>query len=244
MNPRFRAFLIHLTGSVLLGLLVVALVFLIWYPTPLHHATGVTAIFFIVVGVDVVIGPVLTLIVFKPGKKTLRFDLTTIVILQLIAFGYGIWVVAEGRPVWLVFNVDRFDLIQAYKVDSRHLDEARPEYRSIPWFGPRWVSAHAPADLDKRNTLTFESVFGGVDLPQRPDLYQSLTVETDTIRQKAQPLNQLSRYNPPEAVRAEIARWPEADAWLPMMAPAKSVTVLLRKDQAKVVAVVNLNPWD
>lgn len=244
MNPRFRAFLIHLAASASLGLLVVALVFLVWYPAPLHRATGVTAIFFIVIGVDVVIGPVLTLIVFKPGKKTLRFDLTTIVILQLIAFAYGIWTVAEGRPAWLVFNVDRFDLTRAYEIDDRHLSETRPEYQQAPWLGPRWVSARAPTDTDQRNTLTFEAVFAGVDLPQRPDLYQPLAAEADTIKQKAHPLNQLLRYNLPESVQTILAKWPEADAWLPMMAPAKPVTVLLRKDPTEVVAIVDLNPWD
>lgn len=244
MNPRYRAFLIHLAASASLGLLVVTLVFLVWYPTPLHHATGVTAIFFIVVGVDVVIGPVLTLIVFKPGKKTLRFDLTTIVILQLIAFGYGIWTVAEGRPAWLVFNADRFDLTRAHELDDRHLSETRPEYRHAPWFGPRWVSARTPVDADQRNTLTFEAVFAGVDLPQRPDLYQPLAAEADALKQKAHPLDQLLRYNSPDSVKAALAKWPNADAWLPMMAPAKPMTVLLRKDSAEVMAIVDLKPWD
>lgn len=244
MRPRIRAFLIHLTGSFCLGLLAVALVFLVWYPTPLHHAVGVTAIFLIVMGVDVVIGPVLTLIVFKPGKKTLRFDLTVIVILQLIAFGYGISTVAEGRPAWLVFNVDRFDLTRAHEMDDRHLNEAQPEYRTAPWWGPRWVSARAPTDTEQRNTLTFEAVFAGVDLPQRPDLYRPLAAEADTIKQKAHPLDQLLRFNSTESVKAVLAQWPQADAWLPMMAPAKPVTVLLRKDSAEVVAIVELNPWD
>ena len=244
MKPRFRAFLIHLVGSISLGLLAVALVFLVWYPAPLHRAVGVTAIFLILMGVDVVIGPVLTLIVFNPGKKTLRFDLTVIVILQIIAFGYGISTVAEGRPAWLVFNVDRFDLTRAYEIDDRRLNEAQPEYRTAPWFGPRWVSARTPADAEQRNTLTFEAVFAGVDLPQRPDLYQPLAAEADALRQKAHPLDLLLRYNPPDSVKATLAKWPNADAWLPMMAPAKPVTVLLRKDSAEVMAIVDLKPWD
>lgn len=244
INPRLRAFLIHLTASAALGLLVVALVFFVWYPAPLDSATGVTAIFFIVVGVDVVIGPVLTLIVFKPGKKTLRFDLTTIVILQLMAFAYGIWTVAEGRPAWLVFNVDRFDLVRAYETDDRHLNETQPEYQHAPWFGPRWVSARAPTGAEQRNTLTFEAVFAGVDLPQRPDLYQPLATETDTIQKKAHPLDELNHYNPPESVKTILAKWPKADAWLPMMAPIKPVAVLLHKSSAEVVAVVDLNPWN
>ncbi len=221
-----------------------ALVFLIWYPSPLHYATGVTAIFLIILGVDIIIGPILTLIVFKPGKKSLRFDLGTIVVLQLAALIYGFLTVSQGRPAWLVFSVDRFDLVQAYRVDDRHLNEARPEYRSLPWLGPRWVSARAPTDPEQRNTLTFESVFAGIDLPQRPDLYQPLGAELDTIKQKAYSIDQLSRYNAPEAIQAVLLKWPKADAWLPMMAPARSMTVLMRRESAEVVAIVDLNPWD
>jgi hypothetical protein len=57
-------------------------------------------------------------------------------------------------------------------------------------------------------------------------------------------LIQLLRYNLPDSVKAALAKWPNADAWLPMIAPAKPVTVLLRKDSAEVVAIVHLNPWD
>ena len=41
-----RYFLGHLTSSIFLWLLLVVLVFLVWYPTPLAHAEGVTVIFF------------------------------------------------------------------------------------------------------------------------------------------------------------------------------------------------------
>lgn len=244
MSIRLRAFLIHLGVSSFLGLAALALVFLVWYPAPLQRAVGVTTIFFIVIGVDVTIGPMLTLIVFKPKKKALRFDLATIVILQLVAFGYGMSTVAVGRPVWLVFNVDRFDLVRAYEIDGRHTDSTPPEYQNLPWFGPRWVAARVPADLQKRNALTFEAVFAGVDLPQRPDLYQPLATEADAIRQKAHPLDQLLRYNSYASVQAVRAKWPDADAWLPMMSSARAVTVLLRKPSAEVVAIVDLSPWE
>lgn len=244
MNPRVRAFAIHLTASALVGLLSLALVFLVWYPAPLHLAIGVTGIFLLVMGVDVVIGPTLTLIVFKPGKKSLRFDLTSIVLVQVAALAYGIWTVAEGRPAWLVFNQDRFDVTRAFELDNRHVSAASPEYRSPPWFGPRWVSAQNPADLDKRNELVLEAAGGGADLPQRPDLFHPLEDEAQRIRTKAHPLDQLVRFNKAEAVQSLLAKWPEADAWLPLMAPIQPMTVLLRKEPFKVVAVVDLKPWD
>jgi hypothetical protein len=235
--------LIHLSVSTLVALLAVVVVFWVWYPAPLHSAVGVTEIFFIVLGVDVVIGPLLTTVVYKQGKKSLRFDLATIALLQLTAFAYGIWTVAEGRPAWLVFSADRFDLVQAYQVDLRKQDEAKPEYRSVPWFGPHWVSARGPSGADKRQTILFEAMFAGVDVPQRPELYQPLEAEGDAIRKRALSLDDLKRYNAVSDVDVVLARWPQANAYLPMMARIKPMTVLIDKESAKVVAVVDLNPW-
>lgn len=51
-------------------------------------------------------------------------DLTVIAVLQLGALSYGLWTVAEGRPAWLVFAVDRFELVRVLDIDKRKLDAA------------------------------------------------------------------------------------------------------------------------
>jgi hypothetical protein len=242
MRARLKAFALHLVASCLLALLMVALVFLVWYPAPLHLAIGVTGIFFLILGVDVVIGPVLTFVVYKVGKKTLKFDLAVIVCLQLAAFGYGLWTVAQGRPAWLVFNVDRFDVARAIDLDDRHLARTPEAYRRAPLTGPGWVASRVPTDIDERNTLTFESTMGGVDLPQRIDLYLPLAQERASLLARAKPLAELGRFNPPEAVSARLAPWPQADAWLPLMASQQAMVVLLAKGE--VLGMVDLRPWD
>ena len=148
-----KAFAIHLAISALIALAVIGLVFFIWYPTPLHTAVGVTQIFLILLAVDVVLGPLLTLLVYKVGKKTLVMDLTVIALLQLSALGYGLWTVAEGRPAWLVFSIDRFELVRINDIDERKLDEAATEYRKPSWFGPKWVAGLSPTNIEEKNEL-------------------------------------------------------------------------------------------
>lgn len=240
---KLRIFLLHLGISTLIALGAVALVYLVWYPAPLHNAVGVTGIFLLIITVDIFIGPVLSFVVYKPGKKTLKMDLAIIALLQIGALGYGLHTVEEGRPVWLVFSADRFDLVRTLDLDTRYADKVKPEYRTPSLTGPRWVAALPPEDDDARSTITLEAVFAGLDLQHRPYLYQPLTDTSEMMRARALPLSKLDEFNAPERVRTILARWPDADAWLPLSAPTESMVVLINRQTAKVVAAVELAPW-
>ncbi len=244
MNHRLQAFLIHLAISTLIALAVIGLVFFIWYTAPLQTAVGVTHIFLILLAVDVVLGPLLTLLVYKVGKKTLVMDLIVIVALQLGALSYGLWTVAEGRPAWLVFAVDRFELVRVLDIDERGLDSTENRYRTPSWLGPQWVAATNPDNLDARNDLVMESVLGGPDLAQRPNLYQPLSSQTNAIQSRLLELPELSEFNTAENVNALLAKHPRADAWLPLRANNQDMVVLMHKETAEVVAIVDLRPWN
>lgn len=244
MKPRIKAFAIHITFSALIALIVIGVVFFIWYPSPLHKAVGVTQIFLILLAVDVVLGPLLTLLVYKVGKKTLVVDLVVIAVLQLSALSYGLWTVAEGRPAWLVFAVDGFELIRALDIDERRLGEAIPEYQHPSWIGPRWVAAVSPSDVTAQNDLLFEAVFAGVKRSQRPDLYQPLDSQKTAIQQRLLELSLLPDSNSAEHVQVLLAKHPNADSWLPLRANNQDMVVLMHKASAEVVAIVDLRPWD
>ena len=244
MQERLRAFSAHFLFSALIALIAVGLVFYIWYPGPLSEAVGVTEIFLLMLFVDVTLGPILTFIIYRKGKRTLKMDLAIIALLQVSAMGYGLHVVAEGRPVWLVFSVDRFDLVRAMDIDTRHLDSVAPEYQSLSLKGPYWVSAKWPEDAGAQSAITFEAVFSGFDLQHRPYLYHPLASAAADIRAKAIPLRRLQEFNSVNDIRMALERWPEADAWLPLGANAKSLVVLLNRQSARVIALVNLSPWE
>ena len=242
-KSRLRAFLVHLAGSVLLALAALALVYGVWYPSPLDKAAGVSVIVLFMLTCDVVLGPLLTFVVYKVGKRSLRFDLAVIVVVQLAAFAYGMYIIAQGRPAWLVFNVDRFDVTLANELDQRHLNETRPEYRSPSWTGPIWVASVNPTDIEKRNQLVLESVEGGPDLPQRPDLFQPLDKESGNLRARAKPMNELIQFNSADRVAEATSKWPQADAWLPLMSRNQPMVVLVNKAQGRPVAIADLSPW-
>ncbi|MEO7743376.1 MAG: creatininase family protein [Usitatibacter sp.] len=117
----------------------------LWFPQPLFRGAGGRDLFLVLALVDVTIGPLITLVIFKPGKPGLKFDLATIAVLQLAALSYGTHVLFEARPVWVVFLKDRFDLIRANQIE----DTPGPErYSNSSTCGPgsteRFIGPHNP----------------------------------------------------------------------------------------------------
>ena len=99
---RWQAFSFHLGVSVLIFILLAAIIYFLWYPGFLFlHDGGIDGIK-LIAGVDLVIGPVLTLFVYKIGKKNLHFDLAIIAALQIGCIIAGMWVVSQMRPIAIV----------------------------------------------------------------------------------------------------------------------------------------------
>lgn len=243
MLDRLKAFAIHFALSVFVALLATALVFYGWYPTPLADATGVTRIFILLLLVDVSLGPVLTFAVYQRSKKSLKMDLAIIAFVQLAALGYGLFTLAEGRPVWLVYSADRFDVVRSNELDTRYSEKIKPQYQSSIFAPPRWVAALPGDDAQENSTVTLEAALAGLDYAQRPYLYRPLVDAADAMRKHAQPLDHLDQFNPSDQVKKQLRQWPKANAWLPLMATAQPMVVLIEREAAKVVAVVNLRPW-
>ena len=65
-----KAALVHLSGSLLVAVMAASLVFGLWYPYPYRELSGGRDLFFLVVAVDVVCGPLLTLVLFNPAPVT------------------------------------------------------------------------------------------------------------------------------------------------------------------------------
>lgn len=69
MSKRLKFFLGHLLISLVIAIFVMGFVFFVWYPSPLASAVGVIHIFLMLLVIDVILGPLLGLLVYKEGKK-------------------------------------------------------------------------------------------------------------------------------------------------------------------------------
>lgn len=246
---RYQAFGVHLLVSVVVAFFSSALVFLVWYPGFLPYATGVTSIFVLLVAVDVILGPCITLVIFNPLKKELKRDLAIILLLQITALLYGMHAVFVARPVYFVFNVDRFDLVFANDLTSEKLDSvSTADFRSIPWFGPKVIGARAPDDKKKRNEIMFGALAGGDDLPQMPQYYVPYLELQRTAAERAQSLSELKKLNLDKAgaVDALLKKYTAQNievGFVPFKGKVNDLSVLLDKKTGSVLEVTDLQPW-
>ena len=197
-NSAAKAISWHISGSVLAALAVTALVFEVWFPHPYRQLAGSTELFFIVMGGNVVCGPLLTLVVFNPAKpkRELLMDLSLVVVLQLAALAYGILTVHQARPLYLVHEVDRFKVIALADVDAAELAKLPQALQPSLFKGPQTVGLR-DASKEEREKVMFESVQGGRDYGERPGFYVSYdTAQAAKTYVKAKPLDNFAKKHP------------------------------------------------
>lgn len=239
---RLRAFGIHFGISIFIALVSLYIVFMVWHPAPLAKVVGVTHIFIMMLGIDVILGPLLTFIVARQGKKSLKFDLGVIIILQLSAFTYGIYNIAISRPVYIAFDTSRFEVVQANNIPKVSLKNALPPYNALAWGRPTFVAVKVIESIEQKNNRLFVELETGVAPSMQPNLYEPLDNQWTIMSKQAKPLNQLKQHNKENEINAIIANYLEADSWLPLKGYESDAVVLLNKAEQRIIGIVDLRP--
>lgn len=244
---RWKAGLTHFLLSCAVAGLVYMAVRYFWYPGPLFEVAGGLQLLLVIISVDVTLGPLVTLIVFKPGKPGLTFDLWFIGILQVGALAFGLLSIAESRPVFITFVKDRFELVRAAELADADLAKAAPEYASLPWFGYRLAGARIPKKPAEQMAL-LDAALGGKDIQYHPQYYVDYREVAPEAAKRAAPISQLRALNPDSVAEIDsmVARiGPESRlGFLPMRAGKSDMTVVVMKSGGQVLALLPLRPWD
>ena len=70
VKEKFKAFAVHFALSFLVLSLIISFIYFVWYPGPILQAVQASKILLLIILIDVVLGPLLTFIVYKKNKKT------------------------------------------------------------------------------------------------------------------------------------------------------------------------------
>ncbi|MGB4811484.1 MAG: TfpX/TfpZ family type IV pilin accessory protein [Methylophilaceae bacterium] len=241
---RFKAASIHLVLSALIALAMLILVFGIWYPGGYYQLLGVSNIYFILMGVDVALGPLLTLAVYKAGKKGLKFDLAIIAAVQIAALLYGANVVFKSRPVFNVFEDDVFKVVLASEMNAKNLAQAsKPEWQKLSIFGPALVAATGPTAVEDKNAMIFQ------DWSAFPKLYISYESRKHEAFKHAKPLTELKKLSTENSQIIDAflnkANRPVSDfIYFPIVHSFVGMTAVLDAKNADFMDIINIDTPD
>ena len=248
-KSRLAASGLHLGISAVVAALAAAIVFGVWYPYPYRDISGGRELFLILVGVDVVIGPLITLAVFDRAKpaRELRTDLGVVAALQVAALSYGIWTMAVARPVHLVFEIDRFRVVHAVDVPEELMPQVPAGVDAMPWFGPTPLAVRAFRDANESASATMAAL-QGIAIGARPDFWVPYERARPEVLRAARPVAQLKARLPEQAARIDaVLRDAGRDAqqavFVPMTGRKAFWTAFLDPATAQVVAFLPLDSF-
>jgi len=177
MRFRLKAFSLHLLSSATVLTLILGSLYFGWYRWPGWHLTDVTRVVFVMVCVDVVLGPTLTLVIAnknKPRRELVR-DVGIIVVVQLCALIYGSVSLWSGRPLYYAFSENVLQLVQAYDIDAEEAEAGRRQNPGLAphWYSlPRWIWAPLPQNAEESEKIVAAAVTGGDDVISMPKYFK------------------------------------------------------------------------
>lgn len=231
----------HFLFSLAVAAACAFVVFRIWYPAPFDVLAGGISLFLLVIAVDVVLGPTLTAVVAAPKKPLpeLRRDLAIIVLVQLAGLAYGLWTIAQARPVFLSYEIDRFRVVTAADVETSMLDKAPAALQKLPWLGPQTIAAVKPSDPQEQ-LRSIDLGLAGIDLSMVPANWRGYASQSDAAWRAARPAKVLLDRYP--AIAADVQRIAEEAhqpidelRFLPVLSRRESWVALMAQPQAQVV---------
>jgi hypothetical protein len=247
-REKLVAFGIHFLATLFLAACAAALVFLIWYPAPFTQMLGGRELFLLVVGIDLALGPLMSLVIYSSRKprRALITDYSIVGVLQVAALVYGVWVMAGARPAYITFVKDRFEVVLAAELTDKELAAARaPEFAVRPLTGPRFVAVVVPP-VDAQDAL-LEAVVGNEER-MRPRFYMPLETELPAIRQRAKELEVLIARHARskdhiEQAQREAGIPSQQQRWLPIRHSKGFWTAVIDVRTGLPVSYIALDPY-
>jgi hypothetical protein len=203
MNFRLKAFGLHLLASAVALLVTLGALYLGWYYWPGWYLADVPKVVAVMIGVDLVIGPALTLVVAAADKprRALARDLAVIVALQLFALVYGTVALWNGRPLYYAFSMNCLSVVQAYDIDPPELKTARDGHAAFApyWYSlPRWIWAPLPQNAAESGKIVASALQGGFDVTAMPRYFKPWDQGLPELRTQLKKIDDISFFTTAE----------------------------------------------
>jgi len=241
---RISAFLTHLSISLVIFVVLGYLILEHWYPDFFFATDGGWQGIRIVALVDLVLGPTLTLLVFKPGKPGLKTDLTLIGLFQGACLAAGTWVVFSERPLAMVYSDGFFHSVTAD--DYREAGQWVPRLDFLPGDPPKWVTVRLPEDYGRQSEIRRKILAQRAGLYTQAAYYEPFKAEHIDIDKDPFDVQQIQAERPTELARFLERYGGKADDYLflPFGARHSYGMVVFRRADRRHVGVLILPVLD
>ena len=218
-----------------------------WYPGAYYAISGVSSQVWVLVAVVFVVGPILSTLVFRPGKKGLKMDLFILGAVEIAVIAAALAMMYLRQAYFTVFAIDRFEAIPRQEVVDFEL--ARLQFGSRPGHEPRLVFASLPDDTERMQALIDETILMGMpDIDRRPEFWAPYPSGVALIKQEARPLEELIETASDESDR--VAAWVEASErpistfrFLPLRGKKGDAALVIDAAIGYPVATLAVDPW-
>jgi len=239
--------MVHLWPSLLVLAVITGLILFAWYPHPFLQLGDIGKISALQIFAGSLIGPALTWLVYKKGKRELKIDLSVIVLIQVVAMAWGVNYLYQNRPYFMVFTVDRFEVLAKWEVDLAGVTDDR--LLDKPLAGPILLYANMPKDAQDRQQLLREVMFEGKpDLQFRPEFWSLYADKKQAVPPASRPLDDLQRARPGSALDIDkLVRHNGGDIEQLKFAPAPlkngQFAAIINAQSGELVDALIIDPW-
>lgn len=247
-----QASLAHLLISLMIAFLCAALIFGLWYPSPFDQLAKGRELFILIMAIDVICGPLLTLIVFdrKKPKSELWRDMGIIGVIQIFALCYGVFSLMSARPVWIAFEGDRFRVVSIPDIDLKQMHLAPESLQHLSLSGPKLLGVRLATGADEDFKDSIIRSLNGEPPAFRPARWVQYDTQVEDIIKTAKPVENLLQKYPTQktildkiAVRSNLSM--EKLGYLPLVAEGTlEWTAIIGLEDGHPKAYLALDAWD
>jgi hypothetical protein len=201
MKLRLKALGLHLLASASTLTIILGIFYLGWYKWPGWYLADAIYLITVMIGVDVVIGPLCTFIIAsdkKPRRELIR-DISIVVAVQICALIYGSTVLWNGRPLYYAYSEGVLQLVQGYDINAHESELGRqqnPEFAPHWYSLPRWIWAPLPEDPQLRKEIVVGSIEGEDDVISMPRYFRPWDQGLPSLREQLKKVDNVAYFSP------------------------------------------------
>jgi hypothetical protein len=251
LHAAIRYSAIHLIASSTLVLIILFIVKIYWFPNELFQITKIQSLFVLIIVLNIISGPALTLLTFNPHKprKEILVDTFVIFAIQSIILLYGLGILNQIRPIWIAFEKNAFRLVSLSEIDISPQASQRSIFRLTNPLGPKAIGVYVPESDSPDYIASLEKSLNGNHPAFRPDHWLPYQNVVQKVKIKGRNLSDIINTNPElfkqqslQLIQQKINL--EKVIYVPLITNHSEWSVLINKDNGDILGYIHLNGWN